>query len=134
MDSGSGTSSVHEHTGNVGGSRAGDRVINNTGVGLSSGFLEGKDTDEGIRDACSSFLHKKKSLGMLSVCTTTGNEEYDSQAGGVKKSTLARSWADWKMGTQCLKMNTREGVLLRHGRDIHPTWVSVDNMTATLRV
>ena len=24
--------------------------------------------------------------------------------------------------------------LLRHGRDVHPTWVSVDNMTATLRV
>ena len=26
------------------------------------------------------------------------------------------------------------GDLLRHGRDVHPAWVSVDNMTTTLRV
>ena len=24
--------------------------------------------------------------------------------------------------------------MLRHGRDVHPTWVSVDNVVATLRV
>ena len=24
--------------------------------------------------------------------------------------------------------------VLRHGRDVHPTWASVDNVTATLRV
>ena len=26
------------------------------------------------------------------------------------------------------------GQMLRHGRDVHPTWASVDNVTATLRV
>ena len=30
--------------------------------------------------------------------------------------------------------NVRRMLVLRHGRDVHPTWASVDNMTVTLRV